>query len=266
MSKAQKYLKYYAKPSSWAPIRMPFDAILARSNIEKMGLLNRQRDYIKIRDEPRMLALHHKINETLIRSANEWDSYDYGEGYFYQSFRPIHITGLRDTIGRVEAMDLRKHLAGKTVLEIGCNTGFLALSVADVAERIDGFDINPFLIEIARVVAEYMGTENVDFQTSRFEDWTTQKRYEVVLSFANHSTYDRNTEQSIEDYFDRCVAATNPGGMLLFESHPPEHEGDGLAGVLATIEARYELLEERVLDYGGMLDRGRTYVVARLRD
>ncbi|MDP6124510.1 MAG: hypothetical protein QGH20_01995, partial [Candidatus Latescibacteria bacterium] len=54
----------------------------------------------------------------------------------------LGITGLRDTKGRVDSMELADHVKAKRVLEIGCNSGFLSLSVA--AAKTDGFDLNPF--------------------------------------------------------------------------------------------------------------------------
>lgn len=263
--RVERYLPYYREVSAWAPLRMAWDALLARSSVERLSLRNRQRDYLRIRGSRPLLALHLELNEELARGAREWRSYDYGGGYFYQSYDPACITGLRDTAARVAAMDLRRLLSRQAVLEVGCNTGCIALSVADVAGRLDGLDINPHLVAIARRLAAHVRADNARFETLPFEQWRGGADYDVVLSFANHATYDGNTRQSLREYFDRCAAALRPGGLLLFESHPPELEGAGLAGVLETIDRRFERIECRVLAYGSFLDRGRTFLVGRLR-
>jgi SAM-dependent methyltransferase len=248
-----------------APLRMVWDSLFARSRVERVGILNRLRDYAVVRDAPGLLALHLRLQEALAQAAREWDGYDYGEGYFYQSFPPASISGLRDTAARVAAMELLERVRGRSVLEIGCNTGCIALSIASAASRVDAFDVNPHLVGIAELLACHVGTGSVRFAAGRFEDRSRTDRYDVVLSFANHSTYDRKTAQSVEEYFARCAAVTEPGGTLLFESHPPEHEGGRLPEVLRAVERHFEVLDKRVLEYGTFLDRHRTFVVARLR-
>ena len=112
-------------------------------------------------------------------------------------------------------MKLREHLKGKTVLNIGTNAGFLPLEVADICSSIDALDINPYLIRIAKVSAEFLNIHNVNFWAGTFEDYNENKTYDVVLSFANHSTYDHNTKQTVEDYFKKCHKYIKDGGILL---------------------------------------------------
>ena len=257
-----QYLKYYENYSRMAGFRFLWDALLAKSKVCKISLLNRQQDYLALRHKPDLLALHYKLNKHLLRSSEEWDSYDYGEGYFYQGLDLIGLSGLRNTRQRVEAMELTERLCGKRVLEIGCNSGFMALSVAESAERVVGFDINPHLIQIARDTADYLELNNTDFEVCRFEDFKCDDKFDVVLSFANHSTYDGNTEYSLRNYFERCKDLLVPGGSFLFESHPPAHEGDGLKDVCAIIGEMFDVQHQQVLNYGSFLDQGRTFMTA----
>lgn len=258
----QRYLGYYERYCRRAPLAFLVDALVAKPRTRKLSLINRQRDYLRLDSEPQHLVLHRELNRRLWQASRSWSDHDYGEGYFYQSFPRIGITGLRDTEARVEAMGLRRLLAGKRVLEIGCNTGFLALSIADVAESVVGFDINPHLIGIAEVVADHLGITNTEFQVSSFEELSSGTPFDVVLSFANHATYDGNTRQSIEAYFDRCRDLINSGGLLLFESHPAAYEGDGLVHVCQVLDTTFSVQDQRILDYGTFFDRGRTFVVA----
>ncbi len=261
-----KHLKYYETYSASAPLIFMLAGLFTRTHVRKLSAMNRHKDYMALGKTPELLPLHHAMNTELLRAAAEWDSYDYGEGYFYQGLDLVGITGLRNTRSRVDAMQLEQLVAGKTVLEIGCNSGFLSVMIAHAAQRVVGFDINPHLIKIGQLAAEHIGADNVELLVTSFEDYKEPEPFDVVLSFANHHTFDENTKQSIDDYIDRCHQATKPGGLLVFESHPPEHEGDGLPGVRACIERHYDITEERVLDHGTYLDRGRTFMLATRRD
>ena len=62
------------------------------------------------------------------------------------------------------------------------------------------------------------------------------EQFEIVLSFANHATFDENTKQDLESYFSKCRKLLSPKGYFLFESHPPHLEkmhGNETLGILA---------------------------------
>lgn len=257
------YLKYYEKISALAPFVFLRDALFTRSRVRKLSLANRQRDYARLQTQPQLLPLHLQLNRTLLEAGAKWSSYDYGEGYFYQGLEEIGISGLRNTSDRVSHMNLLKRLQGLSVLEIGCNSGFLSVSIARVARRVVAFDLNPHLVEMGTAAARHLGLDNLDFRIGAFEELATDETFDVVLSFANHSTYDGNTHQDVERFFQRCRDLTKPGGLLLFESHPPAYEGAGLEHVLEVIASQFDIEERRVLEYGSFLDTGRTFVAAR---
>src|SRR5262249_54054529 len=155
-----RYQKFYERSSATAPMRFAMDAARAESPLRKRSLQNRQKDYSALAGVPELMKLHRDMNRQLASQADEWESYDYGEGYYYQSSDELGITGLRDTSGRVEAFGLRGLVRGRTVLEIGCNTGFITLAIAPDAERVVAFELNPYLIEIAKLGAGYLHAEN----------------------------------------------------------------------------------------------------------
>ena len=232
---------------------------LSDSNAKKQAILNRLKDYFFIKKQ---LSLHYEIAKILEEQGENYDSYDYGEGYFYQSCKPLHITGFRNTEARIAGMKLREHLKGKTVLDIGTNAGFLPLEVSDVCKSIDAFDINPYLIRIAKASAEFLNIHNVNFWAGVFEDFNEDKTYDVVLSFANHSTYDHNTKQSVEDYFKKCHKYVKDGGVLLFESHHPSYETpERLEKVLAILKRYFDVERICKLTRGSSGDRGRTFAI-----
>jgi hypothetical protein len=129
------------------------------------------------------------------------------------------------------------------------------------------FEINPYLVEAGGLGAAYCGVENIEFSVTSFEDFDAAgERFDDVLSFANHHTYDGNTRQGLEDYFDRCRELLVPGGRLVFESHPPALEGSGFGRTLELIEARFSIERFEVHRYGTFLDRDRRFIVATRRD
>ncbi len=261
-----RYQRFYEQPSVLASVRFTFDTYRAKGSLRARSLQNRQHDYTALTSHPERRALHAELNRHLARQAEEWPSYDYGEGWFYQSSDELGITGLRDTTGRVKAFRLKRFVEGRSVLEIGCNTGFLSLAIAPAASRVVAFELNPHLIAMAEAGQRFLGIDNVEFSVAAFEDFPDDEQFDDVLSFANHHTYDGNTRQSLEEYFARCHAFTKPGGRLIFESHPPALEGSGFAHTTALIERYYEIERSEVHDYGTFLDKGRRYLIGTRRD
>jgi 2-polyprenyl-3-methyl-5-hydroxy-6-metoxy-1,4-benzoquinol methylase len=260
------YSNFYKGYHPLSVLRFVFQALTTNNKIRRVSLINRIKDYLSLQKSLELLELHRELNCVLDELRRNWGSYDYGEGYFYQSFQKLNISGLRNTEERIRCMDLAVHVKGRKVLDIGCNTGFLSLSVADHASYLEGFDINSYLAEIANRVSDFLGIENVNFKTSRFEGYATSERFDVVLSFANHSTYDKNTEQDLRSYFQRCHDLLVPDGVLLFESHAPDYEGDGLRNTISIIERFFDIVKNEKLYYGSFLDNGRTFIVGKRRE
>lgn len=254
------YLHFYDKYSFKAILVFVKDIIFSKSAIRRLSLANRIRDYIAVAAEPSLQTLHARLNKILFDSINAWKSYDYGEGYFYQGLSELHITGLRDTSSRIEFMKLTEEVQGRRVLEVGCNAGFLAVSIAPKCKELIAFDINPFLLSIAEEVRSHLGLTNCRFMCTSFENLVTIEKFDVVLSFANHSTYDKNTIQPIQSYFKQCWELLESGGVFLFESHPPEHEGDGFKEVLRIIDCYFEVEKHLIHTGGTFLDRNRHFI------
>ncbi len=262
-----RYQPYYAKASPVAPLRFAADAIRTKQPLRALGIRNRQRDYSALSDHPERFALHRSLNEQLVRQSREWDTYDYGEGYWYQSSTELGITGLRDTTARVDAFGLCDLVRSRSVLEIGSNSGFLSLAIAPAAARVVAFEINPYLVAAGQIGADALSVTNVEFLVSSFEEFDDRdERFDDVVSFANHHTYDGNTHQGLEEYFARCHAVLRPAGRLIFESHPPALEGRDFAKTVAIIEGFFTIDRSEIHQYGTFLDRDRRFIVATRRE
>jgi len=211
--------------------------------------------------EQKYYDLQKSFYEVLERSKN-WHSYDYNEGYFYQSFPQGKIAGLRDTASRISEYELSKELQGKRVLNIGCNLGFLDCELSPIVKHIDAFDINPYLIEIATLAKEFLQVSNINFYTSSFEDYKHKSPYDTVLSFANHSTYDQNTKHTIQEYFEKTHDLLKADGTLLVESHAPDYE-KSFQDVLDIVESLFSIDKKKMLNNGTFLDKGRVFIKAK---
>lgn len=225
--------------------------------------LNRWLDRWGLLGKPGLRDLHRQLRSIMRASHADWASADYGAGYLYQSCPALGLRGFRQTDQRVRAMDIAGDLQGKTVLEVGCNSGFLSLALAPGTQRFVAFDNNPFLIQMAQVAAQALPPCPAEFFVEAFETWPEDDHYEVALSFANHSTWDGNMTLPLDGYFAKLQRLLVPGGLLIFESHHPALENARqLEATLNVMAQRFEILTCRPLQQGSAWDRGRTLVKA----
>jgi SAM-dependent methyltransferase len=242
-------------------LRWPF---MSYSNL--ISWCHRCTDAMQAWGQPRRRAFRRELLCILQAARTGWPSADYGAGYLYQSSPPLGLRGFRRTDSRVAAMHIGAALTGQRVLEIGCNTGFLALALSATARHYQAFDNNPFLIDIARLAARTLGTTTASFSVDTIESFVADQPFDVVLSFANHSTWDGNLGLSLPAYFQKLQQLLVPGGRLYFESHHPALEsGQRLTDTLGELRRRFVIDEQRVLPLGSAWDRGRTFVAATSR-
>ena len=261
-----KQLKFYFKPSFIAVFSFMLTAIFTKNKLEKLSWKNRITDYNKLLkfNDLTLWHFHEKINSILLEQSNNYKHYDYGEGYFYQSFDDLNITGYRNTKERLNKLDLFEITKNKNVLDIGCNAGFVILSLSNVIKSGYGFDINPYLIEIANTAKNHLNISNCDFLDATFEDLPSNKNYDVVLSLANHSTFDNNTKYNLEEYFIKCSSFLKIGGLLVFESHPPKLENENaIKDNIKIISQYFTILDISKYEFTGFLDKNRTYILAQ---
>jgi 2-polyprenyl-3-methyl-5-hydroxy-6-metoxy-1,4-benzoquinol methylase len=73
---------------------------------------------------------------------------------------------------------------GKTVLDVGCGTGDLAVHLAMRGARsVVGVDADRERITVARSAAANLGIANIDFVQSSFHDWGTAEQFDYVISY-----------------------------------------------------------------------------------
>jgi SAM-dependent methyltransferase len=201
-------------------------SIVKSSGARRLSTCNKLLSYLAVNSaEESIVTLHQDLERILKESHEKWNSYDYGEGFFYQSYPALCIYGLRNTEFRFKLYRLTSLLnPNMKVLDIGCNTGFLSLTIAKYCKNIDAFDKNPFLIYIAERCRVHEGIENAKFYCGIFSDMNIIENYDVVLSLANHHTFDGNMRPEFRCYMEKIRGLLHKGGYLIFESHPNEYK------------------------------------------
>jgi SAM-dependent methyltransferase len=200
-----------------------------------------------------------------IAQARAWGSYDYGLGYLYQSFSPLGLSGRRNTERRVAAASLIERTRGRSILDIGCNAGFISLSLAPTAKQVTGFDFNPHLVAVANRCSRYLELENTRFLVSSFADFPETERFDVVMSLSNHVTFDGPVFPTFQGYLEKCARLLNKGGLIVFESHTPAFEAraEGIEGLLPKLREQFVEVSINRSEIGTALDRGRLLYIGR---
>lgn len=256
----------YTKKSALTLWKNRFKSMFIQNSLERLSAKNELNDYsIMLKsDDQKLWELHSRLEKIRQEVKSNYDSYDYGNGYFYQSFSAINISGYRDTEARVDELKLKERLKGKSVLDIGSNAGFILLSIADQISSGVGIEFNQYLVQTGKEVQAHLGHKNIEQIHGSFENYSPKDQmFDSVLSLANHSTYDGNTEQSIDDYFQRISSVMNENGILIFESHPPEIEPeDKLQNTLKVLSNYFDITEKPTVNLDRFLDKNRTYVIA----
>lgn len=257
----------FQKPNFLSIFKLYFYIIFSSSNLLKLALRMRLKDKRNLQMSNSALEnLHKSLERVRNQSIKEYPHYDYGSGYNYQSFEELNLSGYRSTEKRVSALNLNQRLQGKRVLDIGSNMGSILFSVRDYIKSGLGVEINEFLVEQSDLISSYLNSnKKLKFICTPFENLSKNEySFDVILSLANHSTYDGNTKQSLDSYFSKIHELLADDGQLIFESHPPEIESyDNLKKTSDLIKKYFSTTKIEVNDLDGFLDKNRTYYVCK---
>lgn len=149
------------------------------SFIEPLFYLNKKesvKEYRRIRKEfekkdslfseenPEFRPLHKRLNELRREQVEEWGNLVYCDGYFYQGFEKIGISGIKPTEQRIKNYEISKLFnKNKTVLDIGSNSGFIVCYLAEFFREVDGIELNPFLVKMSEATKDFLNLNNVNF-------------------------------------------------------------------------------------------------------
>jgi len=182
-----------------------------------LNLLNLKNTILSNTVRLKYKSLHKKIKSHFKLQNLQWKTPIYP---CYQGYKRIALSGLRPTEERLKAYGLNKYLNdGFTVLDIGCNSGFISLETSYFVKSVDGLDVNPFLINVAKDTKDFLEIKNANFYCTGFEDYHTDKIYDIIFSFANHETWDGNSKYLLDEYLKKIWSLLSEDGKLFFETH-----------------------------------------------
>ncbi|MEM4392129.1 MAG: methyltransferase domain-containing protein [Candidatus Nitrosotenuis sp.] len=195
--------------------------------------------------------LHKKLWKHIENQAKHWKSFVYAkEKGFYQGFEEIKIDGWRPSEKRFERYGIEKYLSKTmTALDIGSNCGFFTLVVSRYVNHIDGVELNPHLVAIANDTKEFLKIQNAMFLVSSFEEFTPNKKYDVVFSLANDETIDGNTKFIFKEYMEKINRVLSTNGLVMFETVSPDtYEPKLFNPKLEFIKRHFDVLEDKMVD------------------
>jgi arsenite methyltransferase len=99
-----------------------------------------------------------------------------------------------------------------TVLDVGCGTGSLCLELAPHVGEVQGLDVSPEMVRIARGTAEAVGAEHVAFSVGTVEgfDALPPCSVDVVSAYSLLHLVD-----DLDGTLKRLFALTRPGGHFV---------------------------------------------------
>ena len=119
---------------------------------------------------------------------------------------------------------------GDRLLDVGCGTGVVALTAAQVGAKVSGSDLTPELITRAKENAQ-ISNLNIDFQVADVEDLPYQdNEFDFVLSQFGHM-FAPSPEVAVKE----MLRVLKPGGVIAFSTWPPEL----LTGRLFVLTGKY---------------------------
>jgi SAM-dependent methyltransferase len=107
--------------------------------------------------------------------------------YPYQSYPPLNIKWQRPTASRIWNYWILKYInKDKEILDIGWNVGFLSLYLSKFAKYVDIVEYAKYAADIWKFLQEKENIQNVNIINGDFWKYNTEKKYDLIMSFAVH--------------------------------------------------------------------------------
>jgi len=95
-------------------------------------------------------------------------------------------------------------------------------------------------------------------------DYNFKKKYDVILSLANHHIYDGGITDT-KLYFNKIKSLLNPGGEIYLESHHPQIETEEVFYGLYKkyLSENFKILRNMKYENKNFLDNGRSFLLLK---
>ena len=194
--------------------------------------------------------LHTKLWKHIEDEKESWKSFVYAqEKGFYQGFDEIELDGCRPTEKRFDRYDISEYLSnGKSALDIGCNCGFFTLYIGKFLSKVDGVELNPYLVRIGNDTKEFLKRDNVTFTNLSFEEFDDNGKYDIIFSLANDETIDGNTKFSFREYIGKIIKLLKNDGLLMWETVSPDtYEPKRFQPKLDVLLEQFSILSDKMV-------------------
>jgi 2-polyprenyl-3-methyl-5-hydroxy-6-metoxy-1,4-benzoquinol methylase len=128
-----------------------------------------------------------------------------------------------------------RYAYGKTLLDIGCGTGWLSHMLAKSGFIIDACDHDDRMLNYAQTQHSH---ENIQYFNADMLQLTTEKAYDTILIMTDGLNYLSNTPL-LKQVLTKCESLLNSPGRLIFDVYDPS---------VLDIFSEEHLEEKRVLD------------------
>ena len=226
-----------------------------------------EKDKQNVLERSELKPLHAILERLKKAQCSEWNSFVYCDGYYYQGYERIGISGIKPTEERFKRYQIDKYLTKeKSVLDIGSNSGFLACYVSDFVKDVDGIELNPYLIEMGEETARFLDIKNVNFIKEDFITCQFKKQYDVIFSLSNHFTIDGNLNMDFDSYIKKVSDTLKDGGLLFFESHDIDGDDKDMDRKFKIAGKYFELVDYKMVSAFYSADIDKLFAVFRKLD
>jgi SAM-dependent methyltransferase len=140
-----------------------------------------------------------------------------------------------------------------TVVDLGCGSGILARRVSDAGYEVEGVDLSPAMLDLAR-----RNAPRATFRRGSLLDAEVPVAVAVTAigEALNYATDERAGDATLTDVFGRVRASLEPGGIFLFDVATPGRYGpDRVANRLHDQDTWTLFMHAVESDDGRRLDR-----------
>ncbi|MFA6066858.1 MAG: class I SAM-dependent methyltransferase [Candidatus Babeliaceae bacterium] len=122
------------------------------------------------------------------------------------------------SVEKYKCLNLIKHITNKTMLDIGCNTGYNSIFAAYAAKHVTGIDISLEAIETASAYNNLVYKHaNLDFYAGDFYSMSEDQQFDVILAASILHYQINDGDLMIGNFIDKCYNLLTPGGVLILE-------------------------------------------------
>lgn len=232
--------------------------LVEKVNGKKEDLLQGQR-----KDAPNFINLQKEVQGKLLAIRYKEENKIFGNECFYQSLEKYKIQGKRNTEHRVEIYGLKEILTkDMSVMDIGCNCGFFDLTIAPMVKSVLGLEYDGDYLTYAEEYRELLGIENVSFVCGDFKQFHTDKKVNMIFSFAVHKWIG----MPLREYFSKLHEMLENYGQILFETHGIHSYDKGIEEKIGGyIEGLFTIEKEGMANDGWKGDR-KFYILKKVEN